>query len=157
MLQRHTDAADRMIGDIVLLVRLLKRAGPALHGHDSAGFPVLTRLAYEGPRRSGELAAAMCSDPSTVSRQVAALVKAGLVERRADPEDARASLVAVTAEGEQVLDAERRTRAARLTEALRDWTPEAREDFADLFHRFVADLQRQHDRQHDPSHHEDTR
>ena len=32
---------------------------------------------------------------SRISRQVAALVKAGLIERQADPEDGRASLLAV--------------------------------------------------------------
>src|SRR4051794_25994187 len=48
---------------------------------------LLAKLVHLGPRRSGELAAELCADPSTVSRQVATLVKQGLVERQADPED----------------------------------------------------------------------
>ena len=38
----------------------------------------------------------LCADPSTVSRQVASLVKAGLVERQADPDDGRASILVPT-------------------------------------------------------------
>jgi DNA-binding MarR family transcriptional regulator len=138
--------ADRLVGEIAALVRLLKRVGPTVGGTDSASFPVLARLATEGPRRSGELAAAMCADPSTVSRQVAALVKAGLVERRADPGDGRASLLAVTGAGLRGLAEERRLRAEHLGEALHDWTPQAREAFAELLGRFVADLQRKYER-----------
>jgi DNA-binding MarR family transcriptional regulator len=143
----RTDVADRLVGDIVLLLRLLKRVGPAVRGLDIATFPVLTRLAVEGPQRSGEIAAAMCADPSTVSRQVAALVRTGLVERRADPGDGRASLLAVTDRGHLVLEEQRRARAERLGEALGDWTPEARADLADLLGRFVADLQKMYERE----------
>ncbi|WP_181784007.1 MarR family winged helix-turn-helix transcriptional regulator [Pseudonocardia pini] len=146
VIQEDLDVADRLVADVVQLVRLLKRIGPAMRGLDSASFPVLARLAADGPQRSGEIAAAMCADPSTVSRQVAGLVRAGLVERRADPEDGRASLLAVTEDGDRVLDHERRTRAERLAEALADWTPQDREAFADQFGRFVADLQKMHER-----------
>src|ERR1700679_3260448 len=38
---------------------------------------LITRLAAEGPVRSSELAEKVQTDPSTVSRQVASLVKAG--------------------------------------------------------------------------------
>lgn len=139
--------ADRLVGEIAALLRLLKRVGATVGGAtDSASFPVLARLATEGPRRSGELASVMCADPSTVSRQVAGLVKAGLVERRADPEDGRASLLAVTEAGDQALAEQRRIRAEHLSEALGDWTPQARADLADLLGRFVTDLQRKYER-----------
>ena len=57
----------------------------------------------EGPMRAGALAECLQSDPSTVSRQVAALVKDGLLERRADPADGRASLLVLTAKADAVL------------------------------------------------------
>jgi len=63
---------------------------------------VLARLATEGPLRAGELAELIQSDPSTVSRQVASIVKAGLVKREADPDDGRASLLVLTEEGRRV-------------------------------------------------------
>ena len=140
---RDLDVADRLVHQIVMLMRLVKRVGPAYRAElETAAFPLLAKLATEGPQRSGEIAAAMCADPSTISRQVAGLVRAGLVERRADPEDGRASLLAATAEGHRVLDSERRRRAAQLVDALADWTPEARGQLADLLGRFVADLHR---------------
>src|SRR6201991_3181209 len=61
--------------------------------------PVLVRVSEAGPQRLGEIAAAVGSDPSTVSRQVNALVAAGLVERRADPHDSRAQLLEATPTG----------------------------------------------------------
>ena len=54
---------------------------------------VLRFVANEGPMRATAVAEGLQSDPSTVSRQVAALVKHGLLERRADQDDGRASLL----------------------------------------------------------------
>src|SRR5580765_7431431 len=50
---------------------------------DAGATFVLLDLVKNGPRRATELAGQMCADPSTVSRQVAALVKAGLIGREA--------------------------------------------------------------------------
>ena len=62
---------------------------------------LLVKLAQHGPRRASDLAEQVCADPSTVSRQVASLVKAGLIERRADPADGRASILVPTELGWQ--------------------------------------------------------
>src|SRR5262245_11500612 len=70
-----------------------------LGGFDRSAFILLKNLIHMGPSRSSALAAAVHSDPSTVSRQVAALVRDGLVERRADQDDGRASLLAATPAG----------------------------------------------------------
>jgi DNA-binding MarR family transcriptional regulator len=126
-----------------MLIRLVKRVGAHRMEAEleSAAFPVLAHLAVDGPQRSGEIAAVMCADPSTISRQVAGLVKAGLVERRADPGDGRATLLAATTDGSRVLDLERRRRAKQLATALSGWTPEHRTQLAELLSRFVTDLQ----------------
>src|SRR5690349_22300310 len=55
-----------------------------LGGFDRSAIVLLKNLVAMGPSRSSALAAAVHSDPSTISRQVAALVRDGLVERRAD-------------------------------------------------------------------------
>ena len=65
-------------------------------GVEWAAYGLLFQLVNDGPRRSSALAETACVDPSTVSRQVAQLVKAGLVERQSDPEDGRASLLVAT-------------------------------------------------------------
>jgi DNA-binding MarR family transcriptional regulator len=137
------DVADRLLRQIGMLMRLVKRVGPTYGAElETASFPLLAKLTSDGPLRSGEIAAAMCADPSTISRQVAGLVRSGLVERRPDPEDGRASLLAATTEGRRVLDTEKRRRAAQLVDALAGWTPESRDQLADMLARFVADLHR---------------
>ncbi|MCW0213769.1 MAG: MarR family transcriptional regulator [Pseudonocardia sp.] len=134
--------ADRIVHELVMLIRLVKRAGT--HHPEAelefAAFSVLAHLAVDGPQRSGEIAAAMCADPSTISRHVAGLVKAGLVERRADPGDGRATLLATTGDGSRVLEHERRRRSLQLATALSDWSTENRTQLAELLGRFVTDL-----------------
>src|SRR5664279_3483631 len=68
----------------------------AQHDVEWSAHMVLRCLANDGPMRSSALADCLQSDPSTISRQVAAMVKDGLLERRADPEDGRASLLVLT-------------------------------------------------------------
>lgn len=132
------DLADQVTHQLLVLTRLVKRAEAA--PDEPMCLPLLAMLAEEGPFRAGEIAAVLGVNPSTVSRQVAGLVRSGLVERRADPEDGRASPLVVTAAGRRVLDLERRRRATQVGDALAAWSPEARARFADLLGRFVRDL-----------------
>lgn len=60
---------------------------------------VLATLECRGPLRPGELADIEGVHPTMLSRIVGKLTDAGLVERAADPSDARAALVAVTETG----------------------------------------------------------
>lgn len=111
-------------------------------GLDKASFVLLANLAERGPLRSSALAEAVFSDPSTVSRQVATLVKDGLVERRADPEDGRASVLAVTEAGALLL-AERRARRNQLLARLfAEWPTSEWARFIEYFERFVGDYEK---------------
>jgi DNA-binding MarR family transcriptional regulator len=101
---------------------------------------VLRCLAGRGPQRSGAVADALDADPSTVSRQVAALVREGLVERRADPVDGRASVLALTDKGAEVLSAHDRQRHEHFARLLADWDTPDRAHLADLLARFTTDL-----------------
>jgi DNA-binding MarR family transcriptional regulator len=101
---------------------------------------LLAKLVYDGPRRSGELAATLCADPSTVSRQVATLVKQGLVERQADPEDGRASLLVPTPAGVNRVERHRRRRGQAIAPVVSDWAPEDVVQFVHLLRRYVAGL-----------------
>jgi DNA-binding MarR family transcriptional regulator len=76
------------------------------------------------------------SDPSTISRQVAQLVRLGFVERTADPEDGRATLLAATDEGRRVFEENRRIRNERIAEMLADWSVADRRNLAELLDRF---------------------
>ncbi|MGM1060956.1 MarR family winged helix-turn-helix transcriptional regulator [Saccharothrix sp. Mg75] len=111
-------------------------------GLDKASFVLLATLERLGPARSSALAEAVFSDPSTVSRQVATLVKEGLVERRADPEDGRASVLAVTGAGARLVDERRRQRNEALAGLFADWGPDDRLRFIEYFERFVGDYEK---------------
>src|SRR5690349_7249783 len=92
----------RAVADtFVDLVRAFNRAraqmlAAAAHDVEWSGHVVLKVVANAGPMRSSDVAECLHSDPSTISRQVAGLVKEGLLERRADPVDGRASLLVTT-------------------------------------------------------------
>jgi DNA-binding MarR family transcriptional regulator len=99
---------------------------------DRSAYGILCRLADEGPQRLGLLASAFGLDPSTITRQVQALEKAGLVVRHADPDDRRASILDLTEEGKVTLAHTRAYRRERLEEVLDDWPDHDREELARL-------------------------
>jgi len=111
-------------------------------GIDKTAMTLLGALTSIGPARSNALAEAVYSDPSTISRQVAALVKDGLVERRADPDDGRASLLAVTDKGRELLRTRHQQKSCSLARMLAGWPVADRERFVELLERFVADHER---------------
>src|SRR2546430_9177235 len=95
-----------------------------LGGFDRSAIILLKTLAALGPSRSSALAAAVHSDPSTVSRQVAALVRDGLVERRADQDDGRASLLAATPAGLSLLEEQRKRMGRSVAPGVQKWAAE---------------------------------
>jgi DNA-binding MarR family transcriptional regulator len=75
---------------------------------------LLATIEAHGDARIGDLAAVdHCSQP-TMTTQVRRLEDAGLVTRTADPGDARAVRIRITAEGRRTLDAVRADRAAAI-------------------------------------------
>lgn len=139
--------SDRLGHQMIRLIRLVERAKASKVGPDGverAAYVLLARLVLEGPRRSNALAEAVFSDPSTVSRQVAGLVRAGLVERRSDPEDGRASLLAATDEGLRVFQANRDRRNTELSAITEHWSEEDRDTLVVLLDRLTTDLEQHH-------------
>jgi len=111
-------------------------------GVDRSTIMLIKTLVVLGPSRSSALAAAVHSDPSTVSRQIAALVRDGLVKRRADPDDGRASVLVPTEAGLAVLEEQRRRIGLALARVVRQWAPEDLDRFLELLDRFVVDHER---------------
>ena len=70
------------------------------------------------------------------TRQVQALESLGLAQRSTDPTDRRASILDLTDEGRDALERTRRRRRDRLRQALSDWEPSDREEFARLLTKF---------------------
>lgn len=112
----------------------------APEGLDWSAFGLLMTLVKFGPARQGELAELALLDASTVSRYVAQLVRAGLVERRPDPVDGRAVRLAATAKGLDLARSAFRRREAFVREALAAWEADDLRTLAVLFHRLNDDL-----------------
>ena len=106
-----------------------------------AAFPLLLALVREGPRRQGELAEMSFLDPSTVSRHVAQLAKAGYVQRRPHPQDGRAVQLVATDEGERVVDEIACRRQDLMVAALGHWDAGDVETLVRLLARLNDDLE----------------
>lgn len=134
-------ATGRALGRLMrVLTRAKAEAALASGRADFGTVPLLAALAHSGPMRSNALALAVYSDPSTVSRQVSALVEAGHVERRPDPDDRRAGLLALTDAGADALAARCRDRDAHLGRVTAGWSEQDRANLAVLLDRLAADL-----------------
>ncbi len=140
-----TDAvADSVLG-LLRTVRKAKARMVAARGDvESATALLLHTVATQGPLRTSALAAHVHSDLSTVSRQVGALVAAGLLERRADPADGRACLLALTPAGEAAVADHEQGRANFFAAVLDGWAQDELLQFAGLLDRFTASYDHVH-------------
>lgn len=144
--QDELDTADAVGTQLIRLVRLIERGQIQYQADhpdavERATYHLLVHLVKGGPRRAGALAEAVHSDPSTISRQIGHLVRLGYVERTADPEDGRATLLAATGEGRRVFEENRRLRNESIATMLGDWTPDDRSDLCELLGRFTTDFE----------------
>lgn len=142
--QDDLEVADDIGMSLARLHRLIScvSAQGSKAGIDRPTFMLLATLAEHGPRRSGALAETLHSDPSTISRQVAQLVKAGLVERQVDKLDGRATVLAATERGLALLAELRGRRNAQIAQMITHWPDGDRAQFAELFERFITDYER---------------
>ncbi|MDQ2846139.1 MAG: MarR family winged helix-turn-helix transcriptional regulator [Actinomycetota bacterium] len=116
----------------------------SIHRGEVAPSFLLAKLG-EGPRRAAELAAELCADPSTVSRQVASMVREKLVERQADPLDGRASILVLTEAGFRRREELIRRRSALFGGMIHDWSKSDQQAFTQLLGRYVASLEEHRD------------
>jgi DNA-binding MarR family transcriptional regulator len=111
-----TDVATRLRFGITRTARRLRQeAGGSLSPSQSAALATIER---HGPLTPSELAAREQVQRPTVTRVLARLEEAGLVERAGDPADRRSTLVTVTREGRALLAAQRTRKDAYLAKRL---------------------------------------
>jgi DNA-binding MarR family transcriptional regulator len=113
---------------------LLAAAGVSL---PRALFPLLVRIGASGAIGVTDLAEQVGRDHSTISRQVAALEKLGLVKRRANAEDSRINEAAITDKGKETVARITKTRRRLLGNLLSDWSAKERQDLARLNRKFA--------------------
>jgi DNA-binding MarR family transcriptional regulator len=116
---------------------LLREAGVEL---DRALFPLLVRLAMRGQLSVAGLGAQVGRDHTTISRQLAKLKEMGLVSRPAAGADRRVRTAALTAAGQDVVQAISSARQRLLAKVLADWSEADRASLATLNRRFVDAL-----------------
>jgi DNA-binding MarR family transcriptional regulator len=139
------DSASKQIEQqMTVLLRRVQRIHISTSSGDieleRSAYGIMCRLADEGPQRLGSFASAFGLDPSTITRQVQSLEKAGLATRSTDTEDRRASILDLTEEGREVLHRTREYRRSRLEEMLRDWSGHDRQELARLLKQFNASI-----------------
>lgn len=141
------DLADQLGHELVRFVRLINRTksqvikqGP--DGIERMAYAMLFTLIHEGPQRASWLAESLHSEISTISRQSSLLVQHGLLERRSDPKDGRACLLAPTAEGLRVFEENRKQRNQWLAEVLEDWADDDRQNLNRLFGKLNAGIEK---------------
>ena len=145
----HQEAVASLTESFIDLQRTVRRSKARLlaaAGNDveSATHQLLHTVESAGPMRASALAGSVHSDLSTVSRQVTVLVDRGLLERRADQLDGRASLLAVTDAGRAAIAQHERGRQAFFDEVLTGWTIEEVRQFAQQMERFTASYDQVH-------------
>jgi DNA-binding MarR family transcriptional regulator len=117
-------------------------AGSAEIPLDRARYVVLRAVAESEPVRTTALAEHVGVDPSTMSRHVSVLDRAGYVSRAADPDDGRAQALTLTPAGREVMEKARAARHDLITDALADWDDVDRTHLASLLGRLADDLLR---------------
>lgn len=132
-------AEDAVLGLLMALGRMMRQR----HHEDEldyAALPLLKLLSHHGAQRLSAIAQRLGLDASTVSRQVRQLEDRGLLDRAEDPQDRRASRVALSSYGADCLARGFAARRRVLTAALAEWDDRDREALRVLASRLVVDL-----------------
>ncbi|RPK83449.1 MarR family protein [Streptomyces sp. ADI97-07] len=131
--------------ETMLLGRHLQLSAPRLRRNnqslDRSAYTLLSRIRMEGPMSIGQLSEAFGLDASTLNRQTAAMLRAGLVERIPDPEGGIARKFRITEEGGRGLDAERSANISGLEKVMAAWEPEEVAAFAAYLKRLNTDIE----------------
>ncbi|GAB3068505.1 MarR family winged helix-turn-helix transcriptional regulator [Micromonospora schwarzwaldensis] len=130
----------RIETEVALLMRLgeATRRGTGTMEHrllDRAAYVILRHLDAAGPQNVSALAARLNLDGSTVTRQVSALQRDGLIARTPDPADGRGTVISATPAGLQRMAAVRAARTRLYGEMLAAWSADDRDTLAELLHR----------------------
>jgi DNA-binding MarR family transcriptional regulator len=139
------DSYVRLAGELTALLRGMKD----LHAHvverapvscEPAGAIVLGRLSVLGPVRLTVLASELGLDPSSVSRQVAVLERAGLLSKERDDSDLRAQRLVLTDAGQAAVETLRASFAERLAELTPGFSAKEVAELADRLARLNTEI-----------------
>ncbi|PAK25952.1 MarR family transcriptional regulator [Streptomyces sp. alain-838] len=137
---RPADAAVETIQrEMTAFARRARASAGRMHPELSlVSYTLLGHLEERGGCRATDLAAHYALDKSTVSRQVSALERTELVERRVDPDDHRVQVLHLTEAGRRILAQVTESRRTAFRERLADWPEEDLVRFAAYLERYNA-------------------
>jgi DNA-binding MarR family transcriptional regulator len=135
-----TDDGTAVQRELTVFARRVRAQSARLHPElPFVACSLLSHVRATGTCRAVDLAALYRLDKSTVSRQVADLVRQGLVEQVPDPEGHRGKLLRVTAAGDRLLDGATERQRAELDRRLAGWSPAEVAELARLLRRYNGD------------------
>ncbi|MFJ3905230.1 MarR family winged helix-turn-helix transcriptional regulator [Streptomyces sp. NPDC090025] len=130
---------DTIQRELTAFARRARAAAARLHPElPLVSYTLLAHIDDQHGCRATDLAAHYLLDKSTVSRQVAALEKMGLIERRPDPDDHRVQVLHPSEAGTRLLSSTQASRLAAYEERLKDWSAEDLSAFAGYLLRYNA-------------------
>jgi DNA-binding MarR family transcriptional regulator len=133
--------AYELYGSLSGLLRTARALGQHRRdlGATGTSLGVLKALSH-GDVRPGDLATALHVVPSVISRVIAPLEQEGLVERKVDPEDRRASLLGLTERGRSRLAQVQEVLVEQLSQTLESWSDDEVEQASAVLNRLEAAL-----------------
>ncbi len=143
-----TDArrtGERIERELMILTRQREMTAPhrlaGVDGLDRSAYVLLSRIEAQGPMSVTDLVDAFGLAPSTLTRQTAALLKDGLVERTLDPEGGIARKFRMTRKGREMLRANREVVVDGIARVVAGWTPERLDGFIADLRQFNQDIE----------------
>jgi len=129
---------EREMGVVVRRVRrvIAERARSVHPDLQSSSYLMLGYLVDNGPLRASAMSTVFDIDKGAISRQVQHLVDLGLVDRTPDPDDGRATLISVSADGASRFTDVVAHRRKWFDERLGDWSAEEILAFAGTLSRY---------------------
>ncbi|MEU8974395.1 MarR family transcriptional regulator [Streptomyces monashensis] len=135
----HDRGLSELVRELVTLSRRFRSNADRLHPDLTfVDYSLLSEMAERDGARAGDLVGLYSLNKSTISRQVAALQRAGLVVRAADPDNPRVQLLHPSDRGRELLalaDARMRREVDARTEG---WSPEEVSALRTLLTRYNA-------------------
>ncbi|MET9494799.1 MarR family winged helix-turn-helix transcriptional regulator [Streptomyces sp. NPDC006552] len=133
----RVSAVETIQRELTSFARRARATAARMHPELSlVSFTLLSHLDERGGCRATDLAAQFALDKSTVSRQVAALERAGLVMRRVEPDDHRVQVLLPTPAGAEILAQVTVSRRQIFGERLAEWPVEDLMRFAGYLERY---------------------
>ncbi|MFD9394029.1 MarR family winged helix-turn-helix transcriptional regulator [Streptomyces sp. NPDC060000] len=131
------ESVETIQREMTVFARRARASAGRLHPELSlVSYTLLGHLEESGGCRATDLAAHYALDKSTVSRQVGALERADLIERRQDPEDHRVQVLHLTDAGRRILAQVTESRRTAFRERLAQWPEDDLERFAEYLVRY---------------------